>query len=100
MAFSQLLRPMDIFSQRDGHTEKGYVRRKALEGAFAAGIHEEATVTEALRFGNAGFAFGTYSFTLAGNNTKLGGNWNAVYVIDGDQVRPKLLAASVLPPPK
>lgn len=89
--------PDGFFLAADGHTDKGDAMRKNLEGAFAAGLHDEATVTEAHRYGNAGFAFGTFTFT--GKNMSGGGNWNATYVIEGDQPRIKLLAASVPPPP-
>ena len=63
------------------------------------GLQDQSTVSEAHRFGNAGFAIGAYSFAAPGKPIKGGGNWTAAYVIENGEPKIELLAASV-PPPK
>jgi ketosteroid isomerase-like protein len=87
-----------VYLAADGHTETGDQMRKSLEGAFAAGLHDEGAVTQAHRYGTAGFGIGTYSLTIPGKPFKSAGTWNAAYIIEGDQLKLKLLAASVPPP--
>jgi uncharacterized protein (TIGR02246 family) len=84
-----------------GRDEIRAYHQKAFEGGPK---DHSAPVLEVhqLKPADAVYALGTFGFAIPkkdGDLIKIGGNWTAVDVKDGDQWRIKLLFASVPPPP-
>src|SRR5579863_1999373 len=56
-----------VFLRPDGVALHGEAEiRKLVSGAVSQGLHDDAAVTEAHRYGNSGFAIGTFTDTYEG----------------------------------
>lgn len=91
--------PDGVLVYADGRVEHAQDHPAGLKAFFAMGLHEEAKVTEAHRFGDAGYAIGTFEYANAAKQILVRGTWSAAYALDGDKIRTKLLMGSIPPAP-